>query len=172
MHAVMNLINLEREKNSSFLSFMNKEIKEMEANILNGGNQEELMADSIARRKQFREQNNFGILAQRVSDMFSAVGSSTSCSAKTIRRWYNEFMRFGKFKESLQGAHEREFFLEQYDYKRRFIIFMKYEKVLSVQSATVALQNLIFADPPKTTQGQNVLCSLMPLSKRTVHRYC
>ena len=166
IHAVMSLINLEREKNCAFLKFMQQEIKDMESNILNGGDQVKFMSQSIARRKQFREKNNFEILAQRVADVYRAKPS-----AKTIRGWYNEFIRYEKFKENLQGAHDREFFLEAYDYKRRFVIFMKYEKVLSVASATAALQNLILMDPPKTTEGQAAMLSLMPLSKRTVHRY-
>jgi hypothetical protein len=75
------------------------------------------------------------------------------------------------FKEDLRGCYERNFFLEEHGYKRRFELYLKNERHLSVNSATSALQRIIDADPPQTADGKKTLINIQPLSRRTVHRW-
>ena len=96
--------------------------------------------------------------------------SNRKISARTLRKWYNEFEEFNKFKEDLRGCYERNFFLEEHGCKRRFELYLKNERHLSVNSATSALQRIIDADPPQTADGKKALINIQPLSRRTVHR--
>ena len=72
-----------------------------------------------------------GIIANIVNNE-----SNKKISSKTLRKWYNEFDEYGKFKEDFRGCYERNFFLTEYGYKRRFELYLKNERQLSVAAAT------------------------------------
>ena len=92
-------------------------------------------------------------------------------SSKTLRKWYNEFDEYEKFKEDLRGCYERNSFLTEYGYKRRFELYLKNERHLSVDAATIGLQRIINSDSPAEAEGKKAYVNLQPLSRRTVHRW-
>ena len=57
----------------------------------------------------FKVANSMGIIANIVNKQ-----SNKKISSKTVRKWYNEFEEYGKFKEDLRGCYERNFFLTEY----------------------------------------------------------
>ena len=125
-----------------------------------------LLKVQLVSMRQFKEANSMGVIADKANQH-----SNKKVTAKTLKKWYNEYDEFGKFKEDIRGCYERNFFLSEYGYKRRFELYLKHERHLSVDSATIGLQRIIDNDPPVETEGKKAYVSLQPLSRRTVHRW-
>jgi hypothetical protein len=126
----------------------------------------DFMERHVNARKQLRIDESMGVVAQAVCDE-----NQNPFAPKTLRKWYNEMADLGGFKEDLRGCHDRLFFLEEYDYKRRFTLYCKNERQLSVDNARRALQAMVVKDPPKTEEGIKKWEGLCPLWNSTVHRW-
>ena len=50
-------------------------------------------------------------------------------------------------------------------------MYLKNERHLSVDAATIGLQRIIDSDPPAEAEGKKAYVNLQPLSRRTVHRW-
>jgi hypothetical protein len=126
----------------------------------------DLMERHVQARKQLHIDESMGVVAKAVCDE-----NQNSIAPKTLRKWYNELDDLGGFKEDLRGCHDRLFFLEEYNYKRRFTLYCKNEKQLSVDNARRGLQEIVAKDPPKTAEGVKKWEGLCPLWNSTVHRW-
>ena len=125
-----------------------------------------LLKAHLISMRQFKEANSMGVIAGKAYQH-----SKKKVTSKTLRKWYNEDEEFGKFKEDIRGCYERNFFLSEYGYKRRFELYLKHERHLSVDSATIGLQRIIDNDPQVETEGKKAYVCFQPLSRRTVHRW-
>jgi hypothetical protein len=85
--------------------------------------------------------------------------SERKMSQTTIRKWYNEFKDHGLFKEDLRGCYERMSFLEEYNYTRKFQLYLRNEKHLKVDEAKRNLEFILNSDPPESAKGKKVLAT-------------
>ena len=92
-------------------------------------------------------------------------------SSKTIRIWYHEYMEKESFQEDCRGSHARKTFIEEFGYTKRFQLYLKNERKLTVNAVTRALEAIITKDPPIDKNGQKLLNDLRPFTQRTVHRW-
>jgi hypothetical protein len=84
----------------------------------------------ILRRRQFNMDESMQIQANIVSDRLDQ-----EIKAVTIRKYYNEYVKYGGFKEDERGLHRRQFFLEKFGFKKMFERYLKKEKRLTVDEA-------------------------------------
>ena len=56
-------------------------------------------------------------------------------AGETILKYFNEYKMHGGFKEDMRGKHDRLFFLDIFNYTKRWEFFLKYAKKISVQVA-------------------------------------
>ena len=124
------------------------------------------VADSLKTKSDFKIKNSMGSI---VNDVY--LESEKMVPAVTIRKWYNEFKEYGLFKEDRRGCYERRNFLDDYDYTRRFVLYLKNEKHLSVDQAKKNLMFILESSPPESDKGKKALSDLLPLSRSTVHRW-
>lgn len=124
------------------------------------------VADCLERRKLFKVANSMTAVVDRV---FQECGREVAAS--TIRKWYNEFKDYGLFKEDLRGCYDRRMFLDEHNYKRKFQLYLKNEKHLTVDEAKTNLEFIFKANPPTTEKGVKALADLSPLSRSTVQRW-
>ena len=82
----------------------------------------DLLQKNLMALRQFKQTNSMAIIAQEAIEE-----SNRKISARTLRKWYNEFEEFNKFKEDLRGCYERNFCLDEYGCKRRFELYSKNE---------------------------------------------
>ena len=82
-----------------------------------------LLKEHLLSMRQFKEANSMGVIADKANQH-----SNKKVTSKTSRKWYNEYEEFSKFKEDIRGCHERNFFLSEYGYKRRFELYLKHER--------------------------------------------
>ena len=131
--------------------------------LMDGDDIADALKQDIYERKDFSVKHSMGALAKEVSDYYShgLFKIKDKPSVQIIRQWYNEFCKYQKFKQNLQGLRDRESFLEEFNYTRRFYLYLKYEKKLSVNSATEALTGLILLDQPTTADGLRRMTNLM-----------
>lgn len=99
------------------------------------------------------------------------IESGKKISSKTIRAWYNEYLEFKGFKEDARWAWVRETFLETYNYKLRFKMYLKNQRRLTVDTAAKDLEDLISKDPPKSVEGMEAFNNLRPFKRSTVHSW-
>ena len=120
----------------------------------------------LERRKLFKESNSMGEIVNQVY-----LESEKAFACSSIRKWYNEYVEYKMFKEDLRGCHERINFLSEYGYKRRFKLYLKNERHLSVNEAKRNLESIIDSNPPSSEKGKRALANLLSLSRSTVHRW-
>ena len=101
--------------------------------LMDGDDIADALKQDIYERKDFSVKHSMGALAKEVSDYYShgLFKIKDKPSVQIIRQWYNEFCKYQKFKQNLQGLRDRESFLEEFNYTRRFYLYLKYEKKLS-----------------------------------------
>ena len=129
-------------------------------------NLKDTISDVLLRRNEFKIKNSMASVAESVF-----LECNKIISAKTIRKWYNEFKEFGLFKEDLRGCYERRSFLSEYNYSRKFELYLKNERHLTVDEAKRNLEFILNSNPPESDVGKKVLADLLPLSRSTVHRW-
>jgi hypothetical protein len=127
---------------------------------------EQLKEAVLQERNDFKVQNSMTALVERVHEECRKIKSQ-----KTIRKWYNEFKEYGLFKEDLRGCFQRISFLEEYNYTRKFQLYLRNEKHLTVDEAKRNLEFILNTNPPETEKGKIALADLLPLSRSTVHRW-
>jgi hypothetical protein len=120
----------------------------------------------LQERNDFKVQNSMTVLVERVHEECRKIKSQ-----KTIRKWYNEVKEYGLFKEDLRGCFQRISFLEEYNYTRKFQLYLRNEKHLTVDEAKRNLECILNTNPPETEKGKIALADLLPLSRSTVHRW-
>ena len=129
-------------------------------------NLNDTISDVLLRRNEFKIKNSMASVAESVF-----LECNKIISAKTIRKWYNEFKELGLFKEDLKGCYERRSFLSEYNYSRKFELYLKNERHLTVDEAKRNLEFILISNPPESDVGKKVLADLLPLSRSTIHRW-
>lgn len=118
------------------------------------------------RIKHCKQTNSMTLIAGKVAnDTDNMIGTVT------ITRWFNEFKRLGSFKEDMRGCFQRHFFLEEHGLLRQFKLYLKNERSLTVDAAKRSLEHLIEINAAKDTSSEQDKLSLLPLNRRTVHRW-
>lgn len=125
-----------------------------------------VLADNLVKLQKFKEESSMNVITEK------AVNQTVKkVSAKTAKKWFNDFKEHKLFKEDLRGCYQRRFFLDEYGYKRRFELYLKNERHLSVDSAKKNLEEIMETDPPLSEEGKRIFASMLPLSRNTVHRW-
>lgn len=75
------------------------------------------------------------------------------------------------FQEDCRGPHARKTVIEEYEYTRRFQLYPKNERKLTVNAATRALEAIITKNPPVDKNGQKLLNGSRSFTQRIVHRW-
>lgn len=118
------------------------------------------------RIKHCKRTNSIIHIVERVAtDTGNVIGSAT------ITRWFNDFKKLGSFKEDMRGCYQRRFFLEEHGLLRQFKLYLKNERSLTVDAAKRSLEHLIEINAAKDESTEQDKLSLLPLNRRTVHRW-
>lgn len=125
-----------------------------------------ILADNLMKLKEFKERSSMNVITEK-----AVTQTIKKVPAKTARKWFNDFKEHKLFKEDLRGCYQRRFFLDEYGYKRRFELYLKNERHLSVDSAKKNLEEIMESDPPLSEEGKRIFASMLPLSRNTVHRW-
>jgi len=75
------------------------------------------------------------------------------------------------FKEDMRGKHQRLYFLDIFNYTKRWEFYLKYAKHVSVQATEVALKDIVRSEMTKDAEGLKKVESMLPLSLPTVHAW-
>ena len=92
-------------------------------------------------------------------------------AGRTILQYFNEYLKYDGFKEDLRGKHQRLFFLDVFNYTKRWEHWLKYAPHVSVQAATDALEAIIRENMPEDVEDCKKVESMLPLTLSTVHTW-
>ena len=90
----------------------------------------------IEARKEFRFAQSMINIYTNVSN---AIRGPKGVVASTIRKWHNEYGKYGGFKEEMRGVHVRFHILDELGFSERFAGAIQMEKRLSVDRALFLL---------------------------------
>ena len=162
---VATIFTLLIERAEDETNFLQMELKEIR-NCNSPDGLRKILADNLVKLREFKERMSMNLIAEK-----AVKQTIKKVSAKTAKKWFNDFKAFKLFKEDLRGCYERRFFLDEYGYTRRFELYLKNERHLSVDSAKKNLEEIMESDPPLSKEGQKIFASMLPLSRNTVHRW-
>ena len=91
-----------------------------------------------AKKKILLQENAMLIIADKVSKDLRG-----HLAGRTILQYFNEYLKYNGFKEDLRGKHQRLFFLDVFNYTKRWEHWLKYTPHVSVQAVTDALEAII-----------------------------
>ena len=119
-----------------------------------------------AKKKILLQENSMPIIADNISKDLRG-----HLAGKTILHYFNEYVKYEGFKEDLRGKHQRLFFLDTFNYTKRWEYWLRYTPHVSVQAAKDELESIIRSNMPEDVEERKKVESMLPLTLSTVHTW-